>query len=408
MRMRRHGKPLVALAVALAGSFLSAAASADAPLSYMRGYGLKAYPVVTLTWALLLISVAVILIIAVLGIAAMLRRRAVLAIGDDRRLPVTRGEGGLQWIYIGVAISTVVLIAAAVWTFLTLAAVGDVPANAALTVEVTGHQWWWQVRYLSDDPSRIFTTANEIHIPAGEPVRFRLIGGDVIHSFWVPALSGKTDVIPGQTNETWLEAEKPGSYRGQCTEYCGLQHAHMALFVVASPPAHFKAWWDSQLRSPAAPVPAGSRRRGGGVSRPLRRLPHGARDRAAGVLGPDLSHLMTRRTIAAGTLPNNPGNLSAWISDPQASEARQPDAGSRLCRDPSWPRFVPISKPCTEGRADRRPAMNGPRYRQSRHDSDLARKLARIWETEPGFSAGWPPSTTRRSASATSSPPSPS
>jgi len=315
--MRRHGKLLFSLAIAAADAAFATVASADTPLSYMRGYGLKAYPVVTLTWGLLLISLAVVVIIAGLGMGALLRRRSAPAIGLDGRLSVARDEGGLRWIYIGVAISSVVLIAAAVWTFLTLAAVGDVPASAALTIEVTGHQWWWQVRYLSDDPSRIFTTANEIHIPVGEPVRFRLIGADVIHSFWVPALAGKTDVIPGQTNLTWLEAEKPGSYRGQCTEYCGQQHAHMALFVVASPASEFTAWWNSQLRS--APAPASPAiAEGEAAFRVHCGACHTVRGTGAGgILGPDLSHLMTRQTIAAGTLPNNPGYLSAWIADPQ-------------------------------------------------------------------------------------------
>ena len=131
----------------------------------------------------------------------------------------------------------------------------------AFTIEVTGHQWWWQVRYLSDQPSRTFNTANEIHIPVGEPVRVKLVSADVIHSFWIPALGGKTDLIPGQTNVTWIEADKPGVYRGQCTEYCGKQHAHMALTVVASEPNEFEAWWNAQLEGAPAPDNEVSRRR---------------------------------------------------------------------------------------------------------------------------------------------------
>ena len=112
----------------------------------------------------------------------------------------------------------------------------------AVTIEITGKQWWWQVRYLPDDTAHQFTTANEIHIPAGQPVRLKLIGGDVIHSFWIPQLAGKMDAIPGQINETWIEAAAPGTYRGQCTEYCGLQHARMALLVGgAKPDADFQA-----------------------------------------------------------------------------------------------------------------------------------------------------------------------
>ena len=188
----------------------------------------------------------------------------------------------------------------------------------ALTIEVTGQQWWWKVRYLSDDPSRIFTTANEIHIPTGEPVRIELIGADVIHSFWVPPLSGKTDAIPGQTNVTWLEADRPGRYRGQCTEYCGVQHAHMGFEVVAQSPGEFDAWWDAQLK-PAATAD----RRPANAAPTLFSYHCGAchtvrGTEAGGAIAPDLTHLMSRATIAAGTLPNNAGNLSGWIADPQA------------------------------------------------------------------------------------------
>jgi cytochrome c oxidase subunit 2 len=294
------------------------AAHADTPMSYLWAYGASAYPVTALTWRLLILSVVVIVIIGVLCLGAIFRRRSPPEQVGPGRLAVERSRGGLSWIYIGTGITTVTLVVFAIWGYMTLAAVGQPPGNAALTIEVTGHQWWWEVRYLSDDPSRIFNTANEIHIPTGEPVRFRLTGADVVHSFWVPKLSGKTDTIPGQSNSTWLEASKPGIYRGQCTEYCGQQHAHMALVVVAEPPEQFKAWWDDQLKPPAAP---GTQEAADGLATFRVRCGgcHAVRGtEAGGDFGPDLSHLMTRRTIAAGTLPNTPGYLSAWIADPQA------------------------------------------------------------------------------------------
>ena len=141
------------------------------------------------------------------------------------------------------------------------------------------------MRYLSDDPAQVFTTANEIHIPAGVPVRFRLIGGDVIHSFWVPQLSGKTDLIPGQINETWLEARAPGTYSGQCTEYCGVEHAHMSLVVIAAIARRFRPLaWQHQLQSPpttsgpaAVSDAAGQTGRQPHFIAPLRRLPCRAR-----------------------------------------------------------------------------------------------------------------------------------
>ena len=232
---------------------------------------------------------------------------------------VERPGGGVAWIYIGVAVTTVVLLAFTSWTVATLAAVSrPAPGKSPFTVEITGHQWWWEVNYLGHDgPSRNFTTANEIHIPTGQPIEVRLKTADVIHSFWVPALTGKTDLIPGQTNASWMEADHPGIYRGQCTEYCGQQHAHMAFAVIAEPPDKFKAWWDHQLESAPSTVP-----------KPITDTEnafiakcgacHAVRGtRAGGIVGPDLSHLMQRRTIAANTLPNTPGYLSAWIADPQ-------------------------------------------------------------------------------------------
>src|SRR5204862_229399 len=118
---------------------------------------------------------------------------------------------------------------------------------SALYVKVTGHQWWWQASYQDPSPSRQFETANEIHIPVGRPVVFIVTSTDVIHSFWVPRLSGKIDLIPTHENTIWVRADKPGTYRGQCAEFCGLQHAHMAVLVVAEPPAQFEAWRRAQI-----------------------------------------------------------------------------------------------------------------------------------------------------------------
>jgi cytochrome c oxidase subunit 2 len=293
-----------------------AAASADTPMSYLKSFGAKADEILPLTWGLMVISIAVTVIVASLLIWALIASPRCAA-GSEQPLPVDRPKGGLSWIYIGVGISSLVLFASAVWTMVTLAAVSHPTEKPAFTIEVTGHQWWWQVRYLSDDSSRTFVTANEIHVPVGKPVAVKLASADVIHSFWVPALTGKTDLIPGQTNATWFEASKPGIYRGQCTEYCGLQHAHMGLLVIASPPDQFEAWWNRQLEPAPAPAAEGIEQ---GKTTFIGRcgICHSVRGtRAGGIVGPDLSHLMLRRTIAAVTLPNNTGNLAGWISDPQ-------------------------------------------------------------------------------------------
>jgi cytochrome c oxidase subunit II len=312
----RHG---AAAAAAIAGAALlaPALAHADAPMAFTVGFGSKNYPVVTLLWALLITSLAVIAIVAALLVAGLVRHRDTPSSSDPRQVPVARPAQGLGWIYVGSAISGAVLVGAVIWTFATLAAVSGPPADPAVEIKVTGHQWWWEAHYIAKDPSREFTTANEIHIPTGKPVKIDLSSVDVIHSFWVPQLTGKTDTIPGQRNTTWLEADRPGTYRGQCTEYCGLQHAHMAFSVIAEPPDRFEAWQEAQLH-PAVPPRSGLAAQGErdfivhcGICHTVSGTPAGGR------LGPDLTHLMSRQTIASGSFPNTAGYLSAWIADPQ-------------------------------------------------------------------------------------------
>jgi cytochrome c oxidase subunit 2 len=299
---------------------LPATANAEAPLSYMVGQGTRNYPVVALIWGLLAISVLVVLIVTVLLLMGLFRRRTEPAPVDPKLAPPRRPEhaAGLQWIYVGSAISAVALFGSALWTFAVLADVVTPDNKPPFTIEVTGHQWWWEASYQGQEASQHFITANELHIPTGQPVRVVLNSNDVIHSFWVPALTGKTDTIPGQHNETWLEADKPGLYRGQCTEYCGQQHAHMGFTVVAQQPADFRAWWDAQLKPAQAPA---SQQIAEGEQQFVVRcgICHTVRGtQAGGRLGPDLTHLMSRGGIAAETLPNTMGYLSGWISDPQA------------------------------------------------------------------------------------------
>lgn len=292
------------------------AAAIAAPLQYLSGAGEKASPVVSLTWGLLLISIAVMVIIGVL-LAGAIWHRPGLAWSANQKLELRSHQGGLGWLWIGVGVSTLILLFSVIWTVKVLAQIQEPAASPAVSIEITGKQWWWQVRYLSNDVSRQFVTANEIHIPVGQPVRLKLIGGDVIHSFWVPQLAGKMDAIPGQTNETWLEADRPGTYRGQCTEYCGLEHARMGLLVVAQTPSTFQTWWAHQLQAPAAPQ--GIALTGQQAFETHCAGCHAVRGtEAEGALGPDLSHLMERTTIAAGMLPNDGPTLAHWIADPQS------------------------------------------------------------------------------------------
>lgn len=304
-------------AALLSAAFLSSPAQAT-PLQYLTGAGEKAIPVVALTWGLLLISIAVVAIVGLL-LAGAIWRRPGQAWTPGARTALQSHEGGLNWLWFGVGLSTLVLLFSIVWTVKVLAGIQAPAQKPAVTIEITGRQWWWQVRYLADDSARSFVTANEIHIPVGAPVRLKLIGGDVIHSFWVPQLAGKMDAIPGQTNETWIEASAPGVYRGQCTEYCGLQHAHMGFLVVAQPMTEFGRWWDHQLGAPATPHDRALA--GQGDFQMHCANCHAVRGtEAAGALGPDLSHLMQRATIAAGQLPNNGPVLAHWISDPQSTK----------------------------------------------------------------------------------------
>ncbi len=286
------------------------------PMDYARTFGPAGDPATRLGWGLALVSIAVMAIIAILLLAAVFRRR--IRPPDARALAVSRDEGGMSWIYVGVGISTVVLAACAIWTLFTIAAVAMPRSASDLTVRVTGSQWWWAVRYESRDPSQTFTTANEIHIPVGVPVRLELASSDVVHSFWVPHLAGKTDLIPGQTNVMWLQADRPGEYRGQCGEYCGAQHAHMALVVVADAPQDFAAWRQAQLQPAAAPA-NDTLANGEQAFVAHCSACHAVRGTGAGgIYGPDLTHLMSRKTIAAGLLANTQSNLMAWMADAPA------------------------------------------------------------------------------------------
>ncbi len=190
--------------------------------------------------------------------------------------------------------------------------------KTALTIRLTGHQWWWEARYEDAVTSNTFTTANEIHIPVGRTIEFQLESADVIHSFWVPRLHGKKDMIPGHSTKLFLKADKPGIYYGQCAEFCGHQHANMRLVVVAQPHEEFEAWRTAQIR-PAGEPPYDNLKRGRDVF--LKNscvMCHTIRGTiAGGRVGPDLTHVGSRKLLAANTIPNKPGHLAGWILDPQ-------------------------------------------------------------------------------------------
>jgi cytochrome c oxidase subunit 2 len=189
----------------------------------------------------------------------------------------------------------------------------------AVEVDVIGHQWWWDFRYHDVTPSDVVGSPNELHIPVGVPVVLRVQSSDVIHTFWVPNLHGKRDLIPGQVTYTWIQADTPGVYRGQCAEFCGHQHAHMAFLVVAQPMSEFLDWIRQQRQPAAEPVTAEQQQGKALFLRSTCVTCHTVRGTPAGShVGPELTHVASRQTIAAGTLPNTRQHLAEWIHDSQA------------------------------------------------------------------------------------------
>ena len=245
------------------------------------------------------------------------RRRGTLA----EHAPIDAG-GGIRWILIGgFGIPAAVLAVIFITTLSTLAAFpmerGEVAPNPQ--IRVTGHQWWFEVEYLMGGLDQRVRSATEVHIPVGQPIDVALETRDVIHSFWVPELHGKVDLIPGMTNHIRLEASRPGVYRGECAEYCGMQHAHMIVYVVAQQPADFQAWLQAQ-REPAAAPATDQARAGQQVfdqsACALCHTVHGTP--ALGSVGPDLTHVGSRMAIAGGSLQNNIANRNAWVIHAQS------------------------------------------------------------------------------------------
>jgi cytochrome c oxidase subunit 2 len=229
-------------------------------------------------------------------------------------LPFGGGEKAATGLVIGlgVAVPVVFLSALFVWANIFVIRSTDAPAaaSASLTVDVIGHQWWWEVRY----PGTTAVTADEIHIPARTPVRVVGTTADVIHSLWVPELNRKIDLIPGRSNSILWNADRTGTYEGRCSEFCGLQHAHMSLLVIAQPQAQFHAWLANMSKPATA---SGSRGEQIFVSHACSGCHQIRGTPARGLVGPDLTHLMSRTTLAAGTIPNTRDDLANWIIDPQ-------------------------------------------------------------------------------------------
>ncbi len=186
--------------------------------------------------------------------------------------------------------------------------------EGALEIKVIAHQWWWDFQY----PDGI-KTANELHLPSGRSVRLHLESDDIIHSFWVPQLGGKRDLVPGQANQITLVANTPGMYPGQCAEFCGLSHANMRFRVFVDSPADFARWQSAQLAGPVSVPPVSQTVTDG--ARVFANSPcttcHTIQGVSRGYIGPELTHFGSRSTLAAGVLANTPDNVAKWITDPQ-------------------------------------------------------------------------------------------
>ncbi len=313
-RSGRSVREQVALgAVALLLGGCSGSPSALAP------GGVRAAQIAALWWLLLGLAAAACLGILLLVLAVASQSQPFPPTLPPRRAPAGRLGQAARLAGVvggGILLPLGVLAGVQAVAVQTLAAQTALPP-APLTVQVRGHQYWWEVRY----PQAGVTSANELHVPVATPVRLELSSADVLHSFWVPELVGKTDLVPGQVNVTWLRVEQAGRYRGQCAEYCGLQHAHMALLVVAEPPQGFAAWLQQQ-RLPASPPSDPVLQQGAQAFARFGCLGcHAIRygdSPVGGSSGPDLTHVGSRQTLAAGLLPNSYGNMAGWIGNPQA------------------------------------------------------------------------------------------
>jgi cytochrome c oxidase subunit II len=222
---------------------------------------------------------------------------------------------------IGMALTAIIIIGLTITSYSSERDLHSHSTKNALVIEVRGHQWWWDIHYVDTVASMRAKTANEIHIPVGRPILIHGTSSDVIHSFWIPNLHGKKDFIPGQTTDMILSADRPGKYRGQCAEFCGHQHAHMAFWIVAEPQDQFDAWIRNEVQPAVRPEDT-LQKRGYEVFMAAQCIMcHSIGGTPAGSnAGPDLTHFASRSTIGAGTIPNTDANLAAWITDPQRSK----------------------------------------------------------------------------------------
>ncbi len=301
----RAARPALVLAVAAL-----ALAACGPDRSMLTPMGTDASRAAGLWWLMFWIGAAIWLLVTAATLYALYRRDR-----RDRDDPLaTRRWENTPLVWGGIVLPSIVLVLLTGVTVDAMRQSGPPAQSEVTVVQVIGHQWWWEVRY----PERDVVTANEVHVPAGRPVRIELTTADVIHSFWVPALAGKIDLVPGRSNTLWINTDRPGVYEGQCAEFCGLQHAKMRFRVVVDHEPRFQDWLASQgepAPEPADELAARGRQVFLSASCVYCHTIQGTAE--VGVIGPDLTHLADRDTLAAGIMPNTKGHLGGWIVDPQ-------------------------------------------------------------------------------------------
>jgi cytochrome c oxidase subunit 2 len=314
VRRARAGTSLCVTFVAILGA---RAAYAEAPTvtNIFKPQSTPAQAIYEISLLVLAICAAIFLVVAGLLAYSIIRFRR--RPGDEvREPPQVYGSNQIElaWTVVPILIVFVLILATARAIY---DVQGAIPPAGAINVTVVGHQWWWEIRY----PKLGIVTANELHVPVSEssnrkPTFLKLESADVAHSFWVPQLAGKTDVIPNRQNVMWIEPLQPGTYVGNCAEYCGLQHARMLLRVIAHPPEDFEKWVAAQ-REPAVDNPQAQAGRNVFFSTSCISC-HAIREtKANGKFGPDLTHLMSRETLGSGVVANTEENLRSWVRDPQ-------------------------------------------------------------------------------------------
>ena len=289
--------------------------------SVLNPAGPQAARISRLWWLMLYVCTAVFIVVIISVLVALYRAsKKRTAVSDAVHLtPEPRAERRMTRVVTGAVLLTVIILFVfLIASFRTGRATYALADPSAMVIKVTGHQWWWEVEYEDQLPSNIFKTANEIHIPVGRPVQLLMTSSDVIHSFWAPNLDGKKDLLPGHVTSIWLKADHEGEFWGQCAEFCGHQHAHMRFVVIADSPDKFDAWLVAQ-RAPSTQPVNDEQTKGQQVflGSPCI-MCHTIRGTdAGGAVAPDLTHLASRKAIAAGTLPLTRGHLAGWITDSQ-------------------------------------------------------------------------------------------